>query len=129
MSVISRTDRGLLADWWWTVDRWLLTTILLLMGYGVLLCLAASPPVAQRLGLGEFHFFVRQLFYLVPAFGLLVATSFLTVAQVRRVSLVVAAIGFALLISTLFVGPVIKGATRWIDRSLWCSPRGCSRRA
>ena len=115
MSVISRTDRGLLADWWWTVDRWLLTTILLLMGYGVLLCLAASPPVAQRLNLGEFHFFTRQLLYMILAFGLLVAASFLTISQVRRVSFVLAVLGFALLVSTLFIGPVIKGATRWID--------------
>ena len=115
MSVISRTDRGLLADWWWTVDRWLLTTILLLMGYGVLLCLAASPPVAQRLNLGEFHFFTRQLVYMILAFGMLVAASFLTVSQVRRVSFVVAVLGFGLLVSTLFIGPVIKGATRWID--------------
>ena len=61
--LISRADRGLLANWWFTVDRILLMTVLLLMALGVLFSMAASPP-AQRLGLPDFHFFNRQLAYL-----------------------------------------------------------------
>ena len=62
--LISRADRGLLANWWFTVDRILLMTVLLLMALGVLFSMAASPPVAARLGLPDFHFFNRQLAYL-----------------------------------------------------------------
>lgn len=115
MALISRNDRGLMADWWWTVDRWLLACVLLLLAYGVLLCLAASPAVAQRLGYGDFHFVKRQLVYIVPALGVLVASSFLAPHQVRRLCLGVVAAGFVLLIITLGSGAEVKGARRWLD--------------
>ena len=52
--LINRSDRGLLASWWFTVDRLLLTAVLLLMASGVLISMAASPPVAERIGLDPF---------------------------------------------------------------------------
>lgn len=115
MSIITRNDRGLMADWWWTVDRWLLASILLLVAYGVLLCLAASPAVASRLGLDDFYFFKRQIVYLVPALGVLLASSLLTPHQARRVALVVLGIGLALLVLTLGIGAEIKGSRRWLN--------------
>ncbi len=103
-----------MAEWWWTVDRWLLTSILLLAAYGILLCLAASPPVAQRLGLEDFHFFKRQVIYLVPALGVLLASSFLTPHHARRVALGVLALGVVLLVLTLGIGAEVQGARRWL---------------
>ena len=47
MTRFSRTDRSVVAEWWWTVDRWMLGATLVLMGLGILLCMAASPPVAK----------------------------------------------------------------------------------
>ena len=103
-----------MAQWWWTVDRWLLTSILLLAAYGVLLCLAASPPVAQRLGLEDFHFFKRQVIYLGPSLAVLIGSSLLSPVQARRVALGVLAVGIALLVLTLGVGDEIKGSRRWL---------------
>ena len=65
--LLGRSDRGLLAQWWFTVDRGLMMAVLLLMATGVLISMAASPPVADRIGLDTFHFFRSQLFYLFPA--------------------------------------------------------------
>ncbi|MEQ9246108.1 MAG: cell division protein FtsW, partial [Nitratireductor sp.] len=65
--MVSRTDRSPVANWWWTIDRWFLAAFLMLMGLGVLLSFAASPAVAERIGLSSFHFVVRQTIYLVPA--------------------------------------------------------------
>ena len=48
---IRRTDRGLLANWWFTVDRTLLLTFFLLMAVGLLINMASSPAVAGRIGL------------------------------------------------------------------------------
>ena len=62
--LISRSDRGTLARWWFTIDRPLISAVLLLMSMGVLISMAASPPVAERIGLDSFHFFKSQLFYL-----------------------------------------------------------------
>ena len=113
--LIGRTDRGLLASWWFTVDRLLLTAVLLLMAAGVLISMAASPPVAERLGYDSFHFFNNQLLYLGPAVVVLVAVSFATLAQVRRLSMLVFLGSLGLMVAALHFGPEIKGAHRWIE--------------
>jgi cell division protein FtsW len=47
---LARTDRSVVGRWWWTVDRWTLAAVGLLIGVGVVLTLAASPAVAERIG-------------------------------------------------------------------------------
>ncbi len=113
--IISRTDRSVVAEWWWTVDRWMLSAALLLIGLGVLLGLAASPPVAERLGLDEFHFVTRQLMYAGPAVIALIAASMLSPQQARRLCLIIAVVGFAMMALTLVIGAEVKGATRWLN--------------
>jgi cell division protein FtsW len=113
--LISRSDRGLFASWWFTVDRLLLSAVLLLMAAGVLISMAASPPVAARLGLDSFHFFKNQLFYLGIAVVVLTATSLLEPLQARRAAFLVFFGSLALMVLALFYGPEIKGANRWID--------------
>ena len=49
--MVSRTQRTPFAEWWWTVDRLTLAAIFALMLAGIILLLAASPPVATKLGL------------------------------------------------------------------------------
>jgi cell division protein FtsW len=113
--LISRSDRGLIANWWFTVDRLLLSAVCVLIAAGVLFSMAASPPVAARLGLDHFHFFDRQLLYVFPALAVMIATSMLDLRSARRLCLGVFAVGIALMVAALFVGPEIKGAHRWID--------------
>ena len=113
--LISRSDRGLFASWWFTVDRLLLSAVLLLMAAGVLISMAASPPVAERLGLDSFHFFKNQLFYLGFAVIILIATSLLEPVQARRAGFLVFFGSLALMVAALFYGPEIKGAHRWIE--------------
>ncbi len=113
--LISRSDRGLFASWWFTVDRLLLSAVLLLMAAGVLISMAASPPVAERLGLDSFHFFKNQLFYLGFAVIILIATSLLEPVQARRAGFLVFFGSLALMAAALFYGPEIKGAHRWIE--------------
>ena len=71
-----------------TVDRWLLGSFLALMVIGLVMALAASPAVAERLGLPTFHFVDRQALLLIPTAILMVATSFLSPRHVRRAALV-----------------------------------------
>jgi cell division protein FtsW len=113
--LISRSDRGLLASWWFTVDRSLLTAVFLLMASGVLISMAASPPVAERIGVDTFHFFKYQLIYLFPASLVMVATSFLNPRQSRRIALISFCVSLVLMVAALFFGPEIKGAHRWIE--------------
>jgi len=93
--MLSREERNPLSEWWWTVDRLLLSSIIALMLSGVILSLAASPPVATRIGLDPFHFFNHHVLFLLP-------------------SLIVFAISVALIVATLLIGPEVKGSRRWI---------------
>jgi len=112
--MVSRAERSPFADWWWTIDRWLLASIAGLMVLGLVLTLAGSPPVAERLGLPTFHFVNRQVGYLLPALAVMIGTSFLSPRLVRRAALVIFIISLALVIGTLFFGQEVKGAKRWI---------------
>src|SRR2546425_12964260 len=85
--MVSRVERTPFAAWWWTVDRLLLAALLALMLGGIVLSLAASPPVASRLGLEPFYFVSRHVLYLVPALTVMLATSFLPFRYIRRMAL------------------------------------------
>ena len=123
----SRMERGPLADWWWTVDRALLVMFVMLMLFGILVSLAGSPPVAERLNYGTFHFVIRQMIFLVPAVIILVVTSFLSPRYVRRLALLVYVGAMALVVYALIYGVEIKGARRWINLPEWRCNRRNSR--
>jgi cell division protein FtsW len=111
---ISRTDRSLLTDWWFTVDRVLLTTVLLLAGSGLILSLAASPAVALKKGFTAFHFVERHFAYTVIGLGMMLTVSFLQPRTIRRLALVVFFGAVAVMIAVLIGGDEINGAKRWL---------------
>lgn len=113
--MVSRAEQTAFARWWWTVDRVLLVAVLALMVIGFILSFSASPPVAEKLGLGSYHFVLRHAVFLVPAVIVLIAFSFFTPRQVRRVALIVFACGLAGIILTLFIGVEVKGSRRWLS--------------
>lgn len=113
--MVTRADRGRFAEWWWTVDRFLLAALLILVAGGIVLSFAASPPVAERLGIDSYHFVKRQAFFAIPAIAVLIGVSFLSPRQVRSTAVVVFGISFLLLIATLFFGVEVKGSRRWIS--------------
>jgi cell division protein FtsW len=112
--MVSRAQRTPFVSWWWTVDRLLLAALLTVMLAGVVLSLAASPPVAARLGLDAFYFVNRHVMYILPAIAVMIATSFLSPRQIRRLSLALFVVSIVLLVATLYFGAEIKGARRWI---------------
>lgn len=112
---LSRANRSAIAEWWWTVDRLTVVAILALIAVGVVLTLAASPAVANRLSLNAFHFVYRQAVFLVPAIIIIFGVSLLKARQVRRLAALVFFGGLALMVGTLLIGPEIKGATRWLS--------------
>jgi cell division protein FtsW len=110
----SRAHPTLFSEWWRTIDRLTLAAVGALMVAGIVLCLAASPPVATRIGLDPFHFVNRQVLFLIPAAVVLIATSFLSPREIRKVALVVFAISLLLTALTPHFGAEIKGARRWL---------------
>ncbi len=114
-SVLSRTDNSILGIWWWTVDRWVLGAIALLMGTGLVLSFAASPSIAQHLNLPSFYFAFRHAAYLLPCTLVLISVSLLSVKNVKRLALVIFVASLALTFATLFAGMEVKGARRWLS--------------
>ena len=112
--MVSRAERTLMSDWWWTIDRLLLAALGALMVSGLVFLMAGGPPVAERLGLSTFHFVNRQIVYLIPAIGILAAVSFLSLRHVRRLALLIYVVAISLCVAALEFGPEIKGAHRWI---------------
>ena len=112
--MISRAERTAFSEWAWTVDRWLLAGIGLLIVAGLVFAMAGSPPVAERLHLPTFHFVNRQVAYLMPALAVMIGASFMSPRMVRRTALVIFVISLALVVGTLFFGQEVKGAKRWI---------------
>ena len=114
MSAIARTDTSLVGRWWWTIDRWTLAALGAIVAIGAVLTLAASPPVAERLGLDTFHFAKRQFLFLGLAAVIIFSMSFLSPRGVWRAALGCLAVAMALMVLPPFIGPEIKGATRWL---------------
>jgi len=112
--MVSRAQRTPFAEWWWTVDKLTLAAVGALMLAGIVLSLAASPPVAARLGLDPFFFVNRHILYLVPAIAVMLGVSFLSPRQIRRLAVVVFLVSLLLVALTPVFGAEIKGARRWL---------------
>ena len=118
MTVFARNDTSVLGRWWWTVDRWTVTALSLLIAVGVLLVLAASPPVAERLTLDPYHLVWRHIAYVPLAVAVLLGVSLLPLASTRWLAVAVFALAVGGIVAALFLGTETKGARRWIDFGL-----------
>ncbi|MGE0062237.1 MAG: putative lipid II flippase FtsW [Xanthobacteraceae bacterium] len=112
--MVSRAQRTPFGEWWWTVDRFSLAAVGALLLAGIVLSLAASPPVASRLGLDPFYFVNRHIFFVIASVAVLLTVSLLTPQQIRRLSLVVLIVSIVMVAATPYFGPEIKGARRWL---------------
>jgi len=114
MPTLTRSDRSVLGRWWWTVDRWILAALVVIMGFGILLIQASTPAIAIKHGWSNLYFVERHLAMLLPAVGVLFSISLLSPRKVRYLALALLVVFLPLLIATPFVGSEIKGAVRWI---------------
>jgi cell division protein FtsW len=115
MPNFSRADNSLLGRWWWTVDRWTLGAIGLLISIGFVMMQAASPAVAERIGTSRDLFILKQIFFLVLAGSVVVGVSLLSPRNIKRLAIVGCLAALGLTVATMMVGVEIKGARRWIS--------------
>ncbi|AXI46011.1 putative lipid II flippase FtsW [Sulfitobacter sp. SK012] len=109
-----RDGEPILPKWWRTIDKWALSFILMLFAVGLLLGLAASPPLAAKNGFDPFHYVQRQAFFGGVAMIAMLLTSMMSPVLVRRLAVVgflAAFVGLALL--PFFGTDFGKGAMRW----------------
>ena len=115
-AVASKPGEPIFPKWWRTVDKWTLSAIFLLSMIGILLCLAASVPLAERNGLTQFYYVYKQLFFGTIALVAMILVSMLTPKLVRRLGVFGFVCCLFLVIALPFIGTDFgKGATRWIS--------------
>jgi cell division protein FtsW len=112
---ISRDSGSIWGQWWWTIDRAILFAFLLLMAFGILLAVAATPMVADRMGIEKFYFLKRHLFYVVPSLAVVFYVSTLNDSNIKKFSLFLFFTFLFLTLLTLIFGLETKGARRWIS--------------
>lgn len=115
MTVLTRSDQSVLGKWWWTVDRWILLALAILIGFGILLIQAATPAIAVKHNLDTFYFVERHLIMLIPAIMIMLGVSLLSPRKVRWLATGLLVVFLPLLAATLVVGMEIKGSMRWIQ--------------
>ena len=110
----AHAGEAVLPRWWRSVDKWTISCVVMLFGVGLLLGLAASPPLAARNGLPPFHYVERQAVFGAAALMAMLTVSMMSPVLVRRVGVV----GFLAGLVALALLPVLgtdfgKGAVRW----------------
>lgn len=109
-----RDGEPILPKWWRTIDKWSVSCVLMLFGIGLLLGLAASPPLAEKNGFQPFHYVQRQAFFGTVALLAMMLTSMMSPQLVRRLAVIGFIVTFISLIFLPFFGTDFgKGATRW----------------
>jgi cell division protein FtsW len=109
-----REGEPILPKWWRTLDKWALSCVLTLFGIGMLLGLAASPPLAEKNGFEPFHYVQRQAVFGMVALIAMLLTSMMTPTVVRRLAVIGFAVAFVALMFLPFFGTDFgKGAMRW----------------
>ena len=115
MISFSRTNNSIFGRWWWTVDRPMLFAFFLMIAFGILMAMAATPMVAARIGIEKFYFLKRHLLYIIPSLMIMFSVSILDNRNLKKFALVLYLISIFLIFMTLIFGMEIKGARRWIS--------------
>ena len=113
-AVPSRDVEPVIPKWWRTIDKWSMICVLILFCIGILLGLAASPPLAEKNGFQPFHYVQRQAVFGFMALFAMLIVSMMSPQVVRRLAVLGFIAAFAALALLPFFGTDFnKGAVRW----------------
>ena len=106
--------------WWREIDKVLLGLIIALMVVGLVAAAAASPAGAAQAAkhgenLSDFHYLTRTALFQLAGLGGMLAVSFISRDDARRLAIVVAGVMLVLLVLVPIFGPVRNGARRWLE--------------
>ena len=112
--LITRSDRSLIALWWWNIDRLLLTSFLVLILFGIFLVMSSSQHVAESLNISSHHFTLRHILLGIFSIPIIIFFTILNERQIKIICISGFLISLCLLFFILIEGVKIKGAQRWL---------------
>lgn len=112
----ARPDGSVIGNWWHSVDRWTLGLVLVLFIAGMVLGLAASPPLAQKNDLWTYHYVARHAVFAVMGIGVILVVSMMGPVTIRRAGILMCVGGLlAVMLLPLIGTDHGKGAVRWFS--------------
>lgn len=111
---ISRVDNSAFGRWWRNIDRVTLYCVGVLLAFGYILVLAASPAVAVRIGASREMFIFKQVVFLAVAGAVTLLVSSISREAIRKLALIGGILALLATFMTIVHGLEIKGARRWI---------------
>ena len=112
---ITRKNKNFIITWWRSIDQVIVASIGGIIAFSAIMVAAASPSVADRIGVESLYFVRRQLVFLLCAIFIMTAGALLSPKVVRRFSIFGLIVSFVLLALVLKFGIEIKGSKRWFQ--------------
>lgn len=97
-------------------DRQIVWIVLMLMSVGFVMVTSASIPVSLKLtdGASMFSFSIKHGIFLIISLFVTLFTTRISIKRWQQLSVFILLISIGLLITVLFLGHSVNGATRWI---------------
>ena len=112
--MMSRPTGSVLGNWWQSIDKLMLGAVLVLFAVGMVLGLAASPPLAEKNDLWTYHYVARHTVFAILAIGCILFLSMTSRLAIRRGGILLFFVAFAATAALPWLGTDFgKGATRW----------------
>ena len=103
-------------QWWKSIDKPILSLILLLFLVGLFFSLVSTSLIASdKLDTNTYFFFFKHNFFVFFGFFLIFFFSFIPEKEIYRISIIFFCLSLILLLLVPIVGVEIKGSKRWID--------------
>ena len=112
--LISRSDRSKKAIWFWTIDRWIFTSFLVLCSFGAFFIMASGTKIAAKLNFNTHFFTLRHFLFLLSGFLIALFLSNLNHKKIKILSIFGLIISFIFMLFTFTDGISAKGAQRWV---------------
>lgn len=114
--LIQRPEGSVVGNWWKSVDRWSLGAVLALIATGIVLGLAASPPLSAKNDLATYHYVIRHVIFAAVGLSALIVLSMMTTRALRRLGIILFVVFLVATALLPWLGTDYgKGAVRWFS--------------
>ncbi len=114
-ATFDRTKLNFIKKWWIDIDKINFFIIFGIIVFGLMMTATSSPVIAKKINVDKFFFLKKQLIFAGIAVFLMISISFLSLENVKAISIFGLGLTIILLIAVLLFGSHTKGATRWLS--------------